>query len=463
MNPLKITFVLFFTFIVLSLFGQDKDKQAESIDKLNRELQKCERINREEISKLQTQIEILSAQMWSEAEKAAAFEKKLPDGTEDPAAPKRSENNETNYRTANLQSEINRLNQEIDKLKRRINQQQQEIAALTQENTDLKGELSDFRTRLDRAVADLNVAQAETQRLQDIIDCTDDFFVQRVAARNFARLKIEEANEMVRFLYLQSDTKLKEYEKSKRVNDAFDIFMEYGGGANSTECFGRQLSYEDDYLNAREHLMVVDLLAANRYNVAEKLDEDISGRVNKLNNLLLKNLGAAYEKGSYDERSDATAISEKVGFLIVSEKKGKSGMDASEVLIKIRDIRIAFDKEDYAEAVKIYNKYERFFTIEDVKDEIELVADAQYAVGTILAWNLASIADYRGLYINGTWLDENIDSRLAVGRRLLLNEVLNNRKLENNKLKREAMLALRKQYQRRGSNDVSVTVEQIKN
>ena len=337
-----------------------------------------------------------------------------------------------NVELASLRRKIRRLSGSIRTLR-------DENASLTQETKTLNASLQLEKQRVEAMRADLVLkeqelaaAAAELRVLQDVLICMDNFQATRRAKRVAARNDIDRTIELLAFR--GRDIAISEREKRSRVHEAFGIFLKYGGGGkDSTICGARELSYYDDYLTADENLEFMDLLYRDDYQLLERLQgADLNEKVRRYNTLLLRNLAAAIEKGDYSAYSEAANAAPRVGVAIVGERKGKTGMGSSDLVQGVRSIYQAFQREEYYEALQLYERYRKFFpdVLERGGTNTSDVMKAHFAAGNILAWNLGSVKQLKRFYPEGSWLNETLSAPLVVGRSLLKEEIMENKAVD---------------------------------
>ena len=166
------------------------------------------------------------------------------------------------------------------------------------------------------------------------------------------------------------------------------------------------------------HLYTAKILANNDGNIIQELGSDFCEQIKEMNKIVLRELGLALEKGPYDVRSQASSFAVRLPYLLFPDRKCSGN---SEIVQEIKNIFNEYEKGNYANSIGTYNKYQRLLSLDEFTEKYpEVVAQAKFAAGAILLWNMDNMSEYKGLLLEGTWLDENIKkNRVAAGKKLL--------------------------------------------
>ena len=369
-----------------------------------------------------------------------------------------------NNRIEELKNERNNLKYNNSKLRNDLAEREEKIRQQQAENQRLLAEIE----RLKKLVGTL---EFRVDSLNQITTCIAEFQDERRSARLEAQAKLAEANADYEYYYNhKNDRSVPQAKKDSLVRNAYEIYSLYGADEREKDCYGINQSYYDDYMTGLEHYYLSRMIAYNDGNIVNGLGSTLGEKLNTMNELLLSNLGAAVRKGVYNNRSDAEdiieelpIIIEQLGYFLVTERKGNDesvvqqsedngaapipSPSGGETRTKIATIGASFDRGDYATAISLFNKYNRFFELDELKDKVDLIANAKYCAGTILLWDLADISNYKGLMPRGSWLSNNIKSRDEIGRKLLV-DFKDNEKVSP-VLRKKAYVILNKQYQKK--------------
>lgn len=337
-----------------------------------------------------------------------------------------------------LNRQINNLNGQISTLNGQIRQKDSQIIILKRDTIQKGVTIQQQKKSIDSLNQLVIVLRDSIQDLQNILDCIQALDTERKARKRDARAQLEFAN--------LKYTQYKEFKlRYQRMNPKPDlkgmldtiwgIYATYGTYCVDTECMGYPVSYCDDYKNAREHLNVALIIANNPEYVTNVMDgANLCQKVSQMNTLIMSELGLATQKSSdpssldYETKVDMERLIDLLPVILVPEKRCDDfANDQNSVVWRsINAVKKLYDEGDFAGAISLYSRFQRFFELKEFEtDEAkQMIADAKYAAGAIMLWNLGETTEQQGLFVPGSWLFEKIDAREATGE-TLLNEVAN--------------------------------------
>lgn len=294
----------------------------------------------------------------------------------------------------------------------------------------------------------INILRDEMSRLQDIVDCLNQFKIQRNEDADLSYSKILEARKIYEtYLTLKNKKESKVKDLDSLIIKVLDTYSTYKTSTRFKKCGNVDLSFVADNLGAIDHFYIAKIYAHNEGNAVERLES--KNKINEATERLLTNVGMSLNKGFYNDQSlsknlieDFGDIMNSIGYFAVSDRRADS--ENSELIASFRKILEAYTNQDYVKAISIYNKYNRYKTLESISSQNEMLDEIDYCIGSILAWNLADLKQNQGLYIEGSWLD-NIDGDINIYGENMLKTLLKKKELKE-ELRKKCIIALSKLY-----------------
>lgn len=298
------------------------------------------------------------------------------------------------------QIKIEQLKIEKTKLNKKLSESNAALQKANSKVNDQQNSLDKLNKKIDELQEKIKLQNEINSKLQAIIDCVKEFENQSKMSEPEVTLKLEAArNEFNAYKRLLQTKSKDEPKKARIIDSVINTYEGYKGKTKVTDCGGIKLSFFQDYLSVQDYNNIAEIYGRNLGNSISRLDS--ANQINESNRRVLEAAGVIMEKGNYNDRSD---IANKLSKYITKERR--PGSANSELISNFKNIITAFDKSSYLEVLTLYDSYEKFITLESMKEHKNLLDEVEYCIGNILLLDLGSYGTSIFNIIQGDWLKD---------------------------------------------------------
>jgi hypothetical protein len=373
--------------------------------------------------------------------------------------------------------------EQIEQLKKQLKNKDGELAEARRENVRLTTVVT-RNTRTIDSLTQANLQLTDTLvELRSIRDCIVKLDWERRRRRNEARRELDRANNLYESFkrdYLNAfKGNISEEELTQKIVGAWEIYEEYLNSSCciDAKCGSYAVTFCDDHRTAQDHLNVALILTYFPKYIESSFREasNTCQTISRMNEIVLVELSQAIKKTNelgttdYTLRSDMERVIHLLPYSLSPERRcdDNATFRNTNAWSMITKIKPAYDEGDYITSIYLYNRYQRFFEFEGIKEQKKVLDEAKFAAAAILLWDLGNVSRTKSLFTQGAqmsvtasvaqdiaksktssypgnWLADFFDVRQEIAARMLT--TLAEDKDADTELRKEAYILLSKRH-----------------